>query len=81
MPFDLSLTKALGAGLEDEGVGAQLVVWRDGAIFTAAARILNHHRNREGDTAHIFWQNIAGIKLQLPYASGHALSCPLSQLL
>lgn len=47
MPFDLSLTKALDAGLEVERVGAQLVVWRHRAIFTAAACVLNHHRNRE----------------------------------
>lgn len=47
MPFDLSLTKALDAWLEDERVGAQLVVWRDGAIFTAAARVLHHNGNWE----------------------------------
>lgn len=47
MPFDLSLTKALDAGLEAEGVCAQLIVGRDRAIFTAAACVLNHHRNRK----------------------------------
>lgn len=55
MAFDFSLAIALGAGLEEEGVGVQLVVRGDRAILATAARVLHHHRDGKRDAAQVFW--------------------------
>ena len=52
-PFDLSLTVALDAGLEAEGVGGELVVGGDGAVLTAAAGVLDNHGHGQRDAAQV----------------------------
>lgn len=55
MTFDLSLAVALDAGFEVEGVCAELIVRRDGAVLAAAARVLDHHGNGQRDAAQILY--------------------------
>lgn len=52
-PLDIPLAVALDTGLEDEGVGVEVVVRGDGAVLAAAAGVLHHHRHRQGDTAQV----------------------------
>lgn len=52
-PLDIPLAVALDAGLEDERVGAQVVVGGDGAVLAAAAGVLHDHRHGERDAAEI----------------------------
>ena len=52
-PLDISLAVALDAGLEDEGVGVEVVVRGDGAVLAAAAGVLHHHGHRQGDAAEV----------------------------
>lgn len=52
-PLDVPLAVALDAGLEDEGVDVEVVVRGDGAVLTAAAGVLHHHRHGQGDTAEV----------------------------
>lgn len=56
-PLDVLLAVALDAGLEDEGVGVEVVVRGDGAVLTAAAGVLHHHWHRQGDTAEVLWKD------------------------
>lgn len=55
-PLDVLLAVALDAGLEDEGVDVEVVVRGDGAVLTAAAGVLHHHRHGQGDTAEVIWK-------------------------
>lgn len=69
-PLDIPLTVALHAGLEDEGVSVEVVVRGDGAVLTAAAGVLHHHRHRQGDTAEVLWgTRWTEETLKLPVAS------------
>lgn len=52
-PLDVALAVALDAGLEDEGVGVEVVVRGDGAVLAAAAGVLHHHRHGQGDAAKV----------------------------
>lgn len=54
-PLDVPLAVALDAGLEDEGVGVEVVVRGDRAVLAAAAGVLHHHRHRQGDAAKVLW--------------------------
>lgn len=52
-PLDVPLAVALDAGFEDEGVGVEVVVRGDRAVFAAAAGVLHHHRHGQGDAAKV----------------------------
>lgn len=55
-PLHVPLAVALHAGFEYEGVGVEVVVGGDGAVLTAAAGVLHHHRHRQGDAAQVLWR-------------------------
>lgn len=63
-PLDVPLAVALDAGLEDEGVGVEVVLRGDGAILAAAAGVLHHHRHRQGDAAEILWRTQQTLRLR-----------------
>lgn len=52
-PLNVPLAVALDAGLEDEGVGVEVIVRGDRAVLAAAAGVLHHNRHRQGDAAKV----------------------------
>lgn len=52
-PLDVPLAVALDAGLEDEGVGVEVIVRGDRAVLAAAAGVFHHNRHRQRDAAKV----------------------------
>lgn len=63
--FDIPITVTLSAGLEAEGVGVEVVLRGDGAVLTAAAGVLHHHRHWQGDAAQVLWRAQRRVTAQL----------------
>lgn len=76
-PLDIPLAVALDAGLEDEGVGVEVVVRGDGAVLAAAARVLHHHRHRQGDAAEVLWRTQCMQGKLKPFAHARCVICAL----